>query len=88
MNRVKVAVIGFTILLAGPVVLSTACMTEPCTLETKTFEYLYSDIPQFIELQETWLRFAIEDGFNCSSETIRNAFGRSIGTKWTCTRCE
>ena len=65
-----------------------ACSTEPCTVETKIFEILYSDLPIYIELQEDWVRFAKEDGFDCPSETLRNAFGRAIGTKWTCTRCD
>ena len=28
-----------------------------------------------------------EMGWDCTGESIRNAFGNSIGTKYTCTKC-
>jgi hypothetical protein len=27
-------------------------------------------------------------GYNCTSESIRNGFGNSIGRKYTCTKCD
>ena len=27
------------------------------------------------------------EGWDCYSESIRNAFGNAIGTKYTCTKC-
>jgi hypothetical protein len=27
-------------------------------------------------------------GYNCTSESIRNGFGNAIGRKYTCTKCD
>ena len=57
-----------------------------CDEDTRIFEGLYDGFHDSYRdiIVPAWE----ERGYDCVSESIRNAFGTRIGTKWTCTGCE
>lgn len=84
MNR---STIFIMMVLALATLGSTGC-SDPtgCDIQTKTIELVWGDdlVNGMKELQLEWAR---EDGYDCESEPLRNAFGREIGERWICTRC-
>jgi hypothetical protein len=42
----------------------------------------------FFEIQQRIVDSWRARGYNCEGESVRNAFGRTIGTKYTCTKCD
>lgn len=58
-----------------------------CRDVEKTFEVEYGSV--WYDIQKKMVDDYVKLGFDCSnSEAIRNAFGQTIGRKYTCTKCE
>jgi hypothetical protein len=65
------------------ILLILACRDQgPC--ETRIIEAEFG--PLYTFQVESVARYE-EIGWDCVGESIRNAFGNSIGTKYTCTKC-
>jgi hypothetical protein len=66
------------------VLLLVACKDQgPC--DTEIVELVPGE--PFFDIRLGLLERYEELGYECDSESIRDAQGRSIGTKYTCTKC-
>lgn len=74
-------------LLAVLLVGGTGCDSlAGCDEDVQRFEATYDDT--FYDFyRDTILPRWEEQGYDCDSEPLRNAFGTRIGTRWTCTGC-
>ena len=59
----------------------------PCTQRTRIVE-ITSSLASLVILHYAQVNRYRQEGWDCSSESIRNAFGGWIGTKYTCTICD
>lgn len=72
--------------LAGLAVPVSGCSLL-CSQERQVVETEFGSI--FYDLQRARLDTYRRQGFDCRSDgSIRDAFGRSIGTRYVCTKCD
>lgn len=72
----------------GLAVLCNACgVFGGCELQTQTLELVYSDT--FYDIRLKLLNDYRADGWSCKDDgAIRDGFGRTIGTRYVCTKCK
>lgn len=58
-----------------------------CRDKTETLEYMLADGEATIQLVIGLVERFEDQGYDCSSEAIRNGSGQTIGRKYTCTKC-
>src|SRR5690606_35687228 len=69
-----------------PLALFGCGILDPCDEEERVVEVEYGDLYELTKLALDNYRKA---GWDCRSDgTIRDGFGRAIGTRYVCTRCE
>jgi len=79
--RKKWMAAGLALVVAG----CSGILGTDCTPETRIIEVDYGSWAE--KYQREAVSTAEADGWDCYSESIRNAFGGIVGTKYTCTRC-
>ena len=78
---------------------ATGCIVEPCTEDVQTRQWNLSicdDYPADLyrgcldiryENMATVIDNLKADGYSCNEAPLNNAFGRRVGSTWTCTKC-
>lgn len=86
LGRIAGALMGLAAitLLAGAAGTVSGCSVL-CSEKREVVEVEYGS--PWYEVQNTLLDRYRETGYDCTGESIRNAFGATIGMKYTCTKC-
>jgi hypothetical protein len=74
------------VLVAGAVLVTGCGAITGCKEDTQTVDVEWGSA--FYDAQLSILRAWEGRGYDCRGSAIRNAFGRQIGTTYTCTKCD
>ena len=69
------------------VLMGCSSTTEPkCTERSMTQDVIFAS--PLVEVQRGIINLRRMEGWKCNGETLYNAFGKSFGTRYTCTICD